>query len=80
MPKILAVVGQEPRREGEYPSQLHVGWAFNHTDNMVSRIEEEQENLGTYGITWFVAYHADGRMIAKMNALNIAEVHYMKEE
>lgn len=74
--KIKQVVGPEPRRDGEYPNQFWVGYAHGHADNKVARIEYEEQNLGTYGIGWFVAYREDGSIIGKMNAAHVAVVNY----
>lgn len=78
--RITCVVGPEPRREGEYPEQFMVGYAHRHVDNKVARIEYEEQNFGTYGIGWFVAYHEDGRLLGKMNAAQVVSVHYQKDE
>ena len=47
-----------------------VGW------QNCKRIEVEEDNLGTYGIRWFVAYDEQGRIIGKINALQVIEVEY----
>ena len=67
---IRSVFGAEPRREDEQPSSIIVGFREVH------RIEEENENLGTYGITWFVGYTHQGQKVAKMNALHVETVSY----
>ena len=69
---IKQVVGPEPKREGEYPDQLWIGYGIP----PVARIEYEEQNLGTYGIGWFVAYSEDGAIIRKMNAAHVAVVNY----
>lgn len=69
---IRNVTGAEPRREGETPDCFWVGYGTP----VVTRIEEEMENLGSYGITWFVAYDKNGNAIGKMNATHVASVHY----
>lgn len=76
--RIKRVTGAEPRREGEYPTTFWVG--YPKTGDTVHHIFEETENLGQYGITWFVAKRKDGSPIAKMNALHVAEVEYYKNE
>lgn len=78
--KILSVTGCEPQRVGEYPEQFQVGYANYLTKIRVARIEREEENLGQYGIVWFVAYAEDGSIIGKMNALNTAIIYYEKQE
>lgn len=71
--KIKIVNGPEPMREGEYPDSFWVGYG----NPVVDRIEEENENLGTYGITWFVAYDSSGNAIGKLNATHVASVKYV---
>jgi hypothetical protein len=68
--KIKRISGAEPRRDGEYPVIYALGF-----DGVVL-IEEEQENLGTYGIIWFKAYKDDGTLVGKMNAAYVANVDY----
>lgn len=72
-PKIKLINGAEPHREGEYP------WAYLVGSDGVTEIVEDQENLGTYGITWFVVKSGDA-VIAKMNALHVAHVSFMPTE
>ena len=67
---IKSVVGAEPHRQGEYPTSIVVGY------NNVVRIEEENENLGTYGITWFVGYDKEDQKVSKMNATFVETVTY----
>lgn len=74
--KIKMVVGTEPRREGEYPVAFVVGQAPYHMSQPVYNIVQVDENLGTYGIVWFVAYDKEGNMIGKMNALHTETVQY----
>lgn len=74
--KIRQVVGREPMREGEYPLQFWVGYG----DPVVYQIEQVNENCGTYGIEWFVAYDRHGNIIGKMNALVVESVHYYPPE
>jgi len=77
---IRAVCGAEPMREGEEPSYIAVGkHPYDKTRAEVARIEEVHENLGTYGIQWFVAYAEDGTMLARMNAMYVSEVIYFQE-
>ena len=71
MQAIKGISGAEPHREGEYPVAYAIGF-----DDVV-RIEEQNENLGTYGITWFVALKEDGSIVGKMNAAHVAHVEYM---
>lgn len=78
--KIKCVQGIEPRRDGEYPECLYVGFAHNHVDNKVHRIEVEEQNLGTYGIVWYVGYREDGSIIKRMNASHVSSVEYFKPE
>lgn len=42
-------------------------------DNIV-RIEQEDEDLGTYKIAWFVGYDEQDRKIVKLNALTVQTV------
>ena len=70
--RIKNICGAEPNRENEYP------WAYSVGSDGVTSIVEEQENLGTYGITWFLAKCGD-KTIAKMNALHVAHVAYLPE-
>ena len=46
MATIKIICGVEPHREGEYPDVYVVG------SSHVTRIEEREQNLGTYGIVW----------------------------
>lgn len=64
---IKGICGAEPPRQGEYP------WSYAVGHDGVTAIVEEQENLGTYGITWFVVKSGD-KAIAKMNAMHVAHV------
>lgn len=73
MQRIKQVFGPEPRRDGEYPEQFYVGYGEVH------RIETEEQNLGTYGITWFVAIREDDSIVGKMNAAHVASIYYFKE-
>lgn len=75
--KIKSVLCPEPRRDGEYPAGAHVGCRYNASE--VATIEEVQENLGTYGITWFVAKDAAGNVVVKFNAANVVYVDYVVE-
>lgn len=76
--KIKGVYGGEPYREGEYPAAMVVGYEMFRADtnSLVHNIEIEEQNLGTYGITWYKAFRADGHMLGKMNALHVAMVEY----
>jgi hypothetical protein len=74
--KIIQVVGVEPMREGEYPNQLWVGYPHFKLGDKITRIECEEQNLGTYGISWFVGYREDGSVVAKMNAAHVEYVRY----
>ncbi|KAB2666058.1 hypothetical protein F9K91_07970 [Brucella tritici] len=65
--KIKIIAGAEPHREGEYP------WSYMVGCDGVTEIVEEDQNLGTYGITWFVVKSGDA-VIAKMNALYVANI------
>lgn len=67
---IRRVVGAEPKASDEVPHAISVGW------DRVVEIREENENLGSYGITWFVGYDKDGNPSLKMNALHVAFVEY----
>lgn len=69
--KIRAIFGDEPRRDGEYPMAHIVGHGG------VTRIEEDTENLGTYGIHWFFVYVGDD-LIVRVNALSVASVELFK--
>lgn len=71
--KIKSICGPEPHRENEYP------WAYLLGSDGVTSIEEVTENLGTYGITWFVVKSGD-QIIAKMNALHTLHVAYSHAE
>ncbi|WP_187967919.1 hypothetical protein [Aquibium microcysteis] len=68
-PAINGICGVEPNREGEYPHAHAVGFGG------VTEIVEELENLGSYGIKWFVV-KAGENTLAKMNALHVAHVGY----
>lgn len=70
--KIKSICGAEPSRENEYP------WAYVLGSDGVTSIVEEGENLGTYGITWFIVKSGDNT-VAKMNALHVAHVGYLPE-
>jgi len=70
--KIKSIHGTEPRRDGEYPDGAFVGY------DGVTKIDELQENLGTYGITWFMIYKGD-HIFKKMNAIHAASVVYFEE-
>lgn len=74
--KIKAVYGQEPMREGEEPHGFHVGFG----KTTVYNIETVQDNFGTYGILWYVAYDKQGNIIGKLNALQTAAVLYYPKE
>lgn len=74
--KIRQVVGAEPRRDGEYPTQFWVGYG----KPVVSSIHQVDDNCGTYGITWFVAYDSENNIIGKMNALHVESVFYYPPE
>jgi len=75
MPDIIKTVScAEPMREGEYPWCFRVSGTFDHTKRVIARIEREEENLGTYGIAWFVGYDAEGRELGRINALHAAAV------
>lgn len=74
--KIRQVVGREPLREGEYPTQFWMGYG----NPVVRNIEQVHENCGTYGIEWFVAYDAEGDLIGKMNAAAVESVFYYPKE
>lgn len=69
---IKSICGAEPYRENEYP------WAYAIGSDDVTSIVEEHENLGTYGITWFVVKSGDNTL-AKMNAAHVAHVGYVME-
>lgn len=71
--KIKNICGAEPNRENEYP------WAYTVDCDGVTSIVEETENLGTYGITWFLVKNGDN-VLAKMNALHVAHVGYLPAE
>lgn len=69
-PNIKSICGTEPRRDGEYP------WAYMVGSDGVTEIDEVTENLGSYGITWFIV-RAGENTLAKMNALHVAHVGYV---
>lgn len=71
--KINRIDGPEPHREGEY------GWSYLIGCDGVTSIEEQTENLGSYGITWFIVKRGEDA-IAKMNALHVAHVGFMPTE
>lgn len=76
--KIKGVYGGEPYREGEYPAAMVVGYEMfgANTNSLVCAIETEEQNLGTYGITWYKGFRKDGHMLGKMNALHVSLVEY----
>lgn len=76
-PEIKAVIGEEPRREGEYPLIYQVGYEVQ-PGVRVTHITEDTENLGTYGVKWFSVW-ADKHLVAKMNALQVAAVLYKEK-
>jgi hypothetical protein len=76
-PEIKAVIGEEPRREGEYPLIYQVGYDVQQGVR-VTHITEETENLGTYGVKWFYVW-ADKHLVAKMNALQVATILYKEK-
>lgn len=67
--KIKSVIGPEPLRDQEAPGVFQVGY------NGVTRIDEYEQNLGTYSIIWYEVYGEKGRL-AKLNALHMAAVEY----
>lgn len=69
--RIRAISGDEPRRDGEYPMAHIVGF------NGVTRIVEDTENLGTYGIHWFFVYSGE-ELLFRVNALSVASVELFK--
>ena len=71
--KVKSICGAEPHREGEYP------WSYLVGCDGVTDIRVEGENLGTYGITWFVVLSGD-TVVARMNALHVAHVGYLPPE
>lgn len=71
MKSIKAILGDEPRRDGEYPMAHVVGHGG------VTRIEEDTENLGSYGIHWFFVYAGDD-LLFRVNALSVASVELFK--
>lgn len=71
--KIKRIDGAEPHREGEY------GWSYVVGYGGITTIEEQTENLGSYGITWFVVKRGEDP-IAKMNALHVAHVEFASAE
>jgi hypothetical protein len=66
---IKSIWGQEPRRDGEIPDGNIVG------HDGVTRIDEREQNLGTYGIVWFDVYRGDV-LVRSMNAIAISMVNY----
>lgn len=75
---INRVIGQEPLLVGEKPWVFLVGQPlYGPVSDVVTRIQEEEENLGTYGIKWYVAYNVEGKRLAKMNALSASIVEYL---
>lgn len=79
--RIRSVVGTEPRRENEYPMQMAIGWAIptgttEPPPPKIARIVCHEQNFGTYGILWYIAYDEDGSELMRMNALSVAEVYY----
>lgn len=79
--RIKLVAGAEPHREGEYPTTLCRGWAAPGSSRekpgpLIDRIEAVEQNLGTYGMVWYVAYSVDGVELLRLNAAHTAEVHY----
>jgi hypothetical protein len=71
--KIRAILGDEPRRDGEYPMAHIVGF------DGVTRIDEDTENLGHYGIHWFFVYAGD-ELRFRINALSVASVELFKAD
>jgi hypothetical protein len=69
--RIRAIIGDEPRRDGELPMAHIVDF------NGVTHIEEDTENLGTYGIHWFFVYCGD-ELLFRINALSVASVELFK--
>jgi hypothetical protein len=67
--KITSVIGPEPMRTGEDPDFYSVG------RNDVTKIDEWEQNLGSYAIIWFEVYTSKG-LLAKMNAMHVAAVRY----
>ena len=72
-PRIKALYGPEPMREGEYPFSATVGF------DGVTRIEEYMQNLGDHGVLWFDVYHGD-TLVKRFGARHVAEIHYETEE
>lgn len=70
MNKIKAIFGMEPRREGEFPMAYIAG------DGNVASILRREENLGSYGITWFDIVGDGENIIVSVNALAVSEIHY----
>ncbi|MEZ2132734.1 MULTISPECIES: hypothetical protein [unclassified Sinorhizobium] len=69
--KIRAIIGEGLSAEGEYPMGHIVG------NGGITRIEEETENLGTYGIHWFFVYAGDD-LRYRINAREVAVVELFK--
>lgn len=77
--RIQTIYGQEPVREGEYPDGMWIGmdlFRMGHGNTKITRIDIEEDNLGTYGIKWFVGYDENGAVVKKMNALFVATIIY----
>jgi len=68
---VRAILGDEPRRDGEYPMAHIVGYGG------VTRIEEDTEHLGDYGIHWFFVYAGDD-LLYRINARYVASVELFK--
>ena len=74
--RIKLIAGMEPKREGEWPTTFAVGNSFHGPNkHTITRIESRNENLGTYGITWFDIFDGDDLLVS-MNAMAVSEIHY----
>lgn len=72
MQTIKAIYGQEPIRQGEYPSAAIVG------ADGVTRIVSRDEHWGDHGLCWFDVYKGEQR-VRSINARHIAEIFYYME-
>lgn len=85
---IRSVQGEEPQRPNEYPWTATVGYHLHdYSQGKVVRIEERQENMGTYGINWYDVWcqpepanpgdpMPEEIRVASFNALYVAVVTY----
>ena len=74
--KTILSVESVPNGDGE-SYHWYVGWKF--ADKEITHILQHDENLGTYAIRWFVAYHYN-EVLLKINALHTVAVLYKEIE